>query len=127
MHAGVDVPYTRDSSSVSVVDAVRTGHLDIAFAFLPASLPDGVGAHDPATHPAALICRRDRRLAGRRRLALRTVADELLLGAVRGSVWRASVDRAFAGFDGNAKVPFEVNDPRHAGTAGPPTTTAAPL
>ncbi|MCQ0024102.1 LysR family transcriptional regulator [Streptomyces somaliensis DSM 40738] len=94
-HPGVEV-LLREDDSDRLVDAVRTGALDLALVGTPAPPPEDLGslvlvserlvAAVPAGHP----------LAGRRRVALRDVAAHPVVCMPPGTGLRAVFDRACA-------------------------------
>jgi len=108
-HPALNVNYTR-ATSMTLVPAVETREIDIAFVTLPASLPAGLVATPLATHPLVLLCHPDHRLAGRKKVSLEELADETFVGAPPGSLGSELIDRVFAAAGTERKVPYVVND-----------------
>ena len=56
LHPHVEIRYTR-GTSMSLIDAIQRGGLDIALVTRPPRLPAGLAATDLLTEPVALVCR----------------------------------------------------------------------
>ena len=108
-HPGLEISYAR-GTSMSLIPQVDRGELDLAFVSLPPRLPDGVVATTLATQPLMFVCRPDHALAGRKRVSLAALADEVFVGGPPGSVGYEELDLVFAAAGAERRVPFEVND-----------------
>lgn len=102
----------RDGSSDEFLTAVAEGRMDVAVLGLPAtaSVP-GVRSRELARERLAAVVSVGHRLAGRRRIALRDIADEPFVDFPAGTPGRAQSDLAFAGLGLRREVVFEVADP----------------
>lgn len=109
LHPHVEIRYTR-GTSMSLIDAIQRGGLDIALVTRPPRLPAGLAATDLLTEPVALVCRPDHRLAQRKRVNLKELVGEIFVSGPPGSVGYEAIDRVFAAGATERNVPFEAND-----------------
>jgi DNA-binding transcriptional LysR family regulator/SAM-dependent methyltransferase len=109
LHPAVDIRYLRDTS-MALVPEVEASRLDVAFVSLPQRLPEPVLAIPLVSQRLMFVCRPDHRLAGRKRIALRSLAGEDFVGPPNGSASYEAVDRVFTSAAHERRVPFEVND-----------------
>ncbi len=105
----VDIRYVRDTS-MALIPAVAASRLDVAIVSLPRQLPHPLLAIPLVTQPLVFVCRPDHPLAGRKRVTLRSLADQDFVGAPPGSTGYEALDQVFAGTGKRRRVPFEVND-----------------
>lgn len=102
-------------AGVNSDDAVRlvaAGELDLAFLGLPdgSGRPPGVASHELARDRHRAVLAPDHRLAGRRRLRLEQLADEVFVDFPAGTPGRRQTDLAFAGARLQREVAYEVTD-----------------
>ena len=96
--------------SLSLIDAVKTGELDIAFTQFLGSPPSGLNAWMLACEEMTLVCPPGHRFNGRTDLMLSDLTEESFvdLGADWGT--RQLIDRHFAESRLTRRTGFEVND-----------------
>lgn len=82
--------------SSAYLTSIVDGALDLALVSAPHRFPVGVDTDLLAEEPMLFACRPDHRLAGRKRVALRDLADEPMVGFPEGFGIRRLVDEAFA-------------------------------
>ncbi len=109
LHPAVDIRYMRDTS-MALVPEVAASRLDVAFVSLPRQLPEPVLAIPLMIQPILFVCRPDHPLAGRKRVTLRSLAEQDFVGPLPGWTGYESIDRVFAGTGKRRRVNFEVND-----------------
>ncbi len=98
----------RNGASTELVDAVATGDLDVAVLGLPASQhPARVASRELARERLVAVVGSSHRLASRRRIRLRDLAEETFVDFPRGSSGRAQSDLAFAAAGLQRSVDFE--------------------
>src|SRR6266849_2613920 len=96
LHPAVDIRYMRDTS-MALVPEVAASRLDVAFVSLPRQLPEPVLAIPLMIQPILFVCRPDHPLAGRKRVTLRSLAEQDFVGPLPGWTGYESIDRVFAG------------------------------
>ena len=96
--------------SLSLIDAVKTGELDIAFTQFLGSPPSGLNAWMLACEEMTLVCPPSHRFNGRTDLMLSDLTEESFVDL--GSDWgtRQLIDRHFAESRLTRRTGFEVND-----------------
>lgn len=107
-HVGVT---SRTGNSDDLAAAVRAGEIDVAFLGLPDTTePRGGRIRRLARERLVAVVPRDHRLADRRRVHLRDLADEPFADFPARSPGRTQSDNAFAAADLTRRVAFEAMD-----------------
>jgi DNA-binding transcriptional LysR family regulator len=109
LYLAVDIRYVRDTT-MALIPEVAASRLDVAFVTLPRRLPEPVQAIPLVTEPILFVCRPDHPLAGRKRVALTSLAEQDFVGPLPGWTGYEAVDRVFARAGKRRRVTFEVND-----------------
>jgi DNA-binding transcriptional LysR family regulator len=109
LHPAVDIRYVRDTS-MNLIPEVAASRLDVALVSLPRRLPESVLAIPLMTQPIVFVCRPDHPMAGRKRVTLKSLADQDFVGPLPGWTGYEGIDRVFAGTGKRRRVTFEVND-----------------
>lgn len=98
-------------TSYKLVESVAQGTLDVAFLGLPADAGvDGVHDHVLADDRHVAVVAPGHPLAGRERVTLRRLTDEVFVDFPPGGGGRAQTDQAFAAAGLRRDVAFEVSD-----------------
>jgi len=97
--------------SLSLIEGVRTGALDLAFTQFVGTIPPGTSAWMLACEPLVAACAPDHPLAGRRDVALADLIGETFVDLQPDWGTRQLVDRSFAEQRLSRRLGFEVNDP----------------
>ena len=108
-HPGVELQ-VRQSGSMALLEAVRTGELDVAFVAEPPQPPEGIRLHRLATDRMVLLCRPGHPLATRRRVGWPALVDETFVDFHPDWGSRQVTDRGFAAAGLSRRVSSEVND-----------------
>jgi DNA-binding transcriptional LysR family regulator len=77
-----------------IVADIRTGAVDVGFAYLPSELPPHTHYERLASGSMVLVCSRDHPLVGRTEIALAELQDETIICVPASSVRRTAVDEA---------------------------------
>jgi len=109
LYLAVDIRYVR-GTTMALIPEVVASRLDVAFVTLPRRLPEPVQAIQLVTEPILFVCRPDHPLAGRKRVALTSLAEQDFVGPLPGWTGYEAVDRVFARAGKRRRVTFEVND-----------------
>jgi DNA-binding transcriptional LysR family regulator len=110
-HPGVEITLVEDASD-ALLDGVRAGRLDLAVAGVAGPAPDGLHTATIADEDLVAAVDAGHRLAGRRTVTLRTLADEPLIALPRGTGGRTALERGFAAIGVAPRVALEAGDPR---------------
>lgn len=97
--------------SLSLIDGVRTGELDLAFTQFIGSVPPGISAWMLACEPMVAVCSPGHWPAGRRDVALGDLIGETFVDLHPDWGTRQLVDRSFSEQRLARRTGFEVNDP----------------
>ncbi|HEU4349455.1 MAG TPA: LysR family transcriptional regulator, partial [Actinoplanes sp.] len=108
-HPGVQIRL-RQGGSADLIEAVRTGDLDLAFVCAPLDGAPGMTLTPLATEPMMLACGPAHPLRERDSVDLREVRDDAFVDFSPGWVSRDVVDQAMAAARVERRVAFEVND-----------------
>ena len=117
LHPGVDIRYVRDTS-MALVPEVEASRLDVAFVSLPRRLPEAVMAVPLDTHVDVRVPTRPP-LAGRPRVALKSLVAEDFVGPPEGSTGYEAADRVFAATGQERRVPSRSTSLDHSGVRRP--------
>jgi DNA-binding transcriptional LysR family regulator len=98
------------AGSLKLIEGVRNGELDLAFAPFTGSPPPGLTARMLACEPLAAICPPGHWLAARESVALGELADEVFVDLHPEWGTRQLIDRSFAAQFLARRTGFEVND-----------------
>jgi len=110
-HPAVDVTLSVANSD-DLVDALRTGRLDLAVIGLGATTPAGIGTHVLAREPlVAVVSLRDS-LAATTTITVAALADRTLISLPRGTGLRSALEQACTAAGFALYVAFEAGDPR---------------
>jgi DNA-binding transcriptional LysR family regulator len=96
--------------SVALVEAVRAGELDLAFAQFAGDPAPGVSAWMLACDPLVAICAPGHWLAGRQTVSLRDLANETFVDLHTDWGTRRLIDQGFDAHRLSRRIGFEVND-----------------
>lgn len=110
-HPGVDITLT-EASTRELIDALRTGRLDVALIAVGPALPDGIAAEAVVDEPLVIAVSQDDILAERTAVALDVIRDRILISLPPGTGLRTYLDDACLGMGFRPKIGFEVGDPR---------------
>jgi DNA-binding transcriptional LysR family regulator len=110
-HPGVEITLVEDTSD-ALLDSVRAGRLDLAVAGVAGPAPDGLQTATIAGEDLVAAVDAGHRLAGRRTVTLRALADEPLIALPRGTGGRTALERGFAATGVAPRVALEAGDPR---------------
>ena len=111
LHPAVEITLS-EAGSGDLLDRLRAGRLDVAFAGLAADPPPGVAIHVITDEPLVAIVGRGDPLAATDTISLTELAERDLIGLPLGTGIRACVDGAFAALDLRPHFAFEAGDPR---------------
>jgi DNA-binding transcriptional LysR family regulator len=111
LHPAVEITLS-EAGSGDLLDGLRAGRLDVAFAGLAAEPLPGVAVHVITDEPLVAIVGRDDPLATTDTITLTELAGRALIGLPRGTAIRACVDDAFAALGLRPHFAFEAGDPR---------------
>jgi DNA-binding transcriptional LysR family regulator len=109
-HPGVEITLVEDRSD-RLVEAVRTGRLDLAVVGAAARHPAGVTGEVITEQALGAAVAADHRLAGRGRMPLADLRDLPLICLPRGSGMRTALEEACAAAGFRPRVAFEAGDP----------------
>jgi DNA-binding transcriptional LysR family regulator len=104
-HPGVEIRLKHGGSG-ELIDQVRAGRLDIAFAAMPSRPVDDLNVRRLASEPLVLACGLGHRLAGRDQVWVDDLEDESFVDFQPDWGSRAAVDAVL----GDRRIAFEVND-----------------
>jgi DNA-binding transcriptional LysR family regulator len=93
LHPGVDIRL-RQAGTTTLLQEVRDGRLELAFASLPDPAPAGLVGHELLSEVMMLVCSPEHPLAGRARLSLADLRDEPFVDGHPAWGIRTSNDRA---------------------------------
>lgn len=110
-HPGVALRL-RQAGAAVLVDEVRSGALDLAFAAVPGRGLRDLEAKMLADEPMLVACARSHPLADRERVRLRDLREESFVEFPPDWGVRIAVDQAFASAGITRQVAFELNDVR---------------
>jgi DNA-binding transcriptional LysR family regulator len=96
--------------TLSLIEGVLTGELDLAFTQFIGPIPPGVTAWMLACEPLAAVCARAHPLAGRCDVALSELVAETFVDLHPDWGTRQLIDRSFAENRLSRRIGFEVND-----------------
>ncbi|MDR3538576.1 MAG: LysR family transcriptional regulator [Acetobacteraceae bacterium] len=96
--------------SLSLIEGVRTGDLDLAFTQFVGSLPPGVTAWMLACEPLVAACAPWHPLAGKQNIAPRDLVEETFVDLHPDWGTRQLIDQAFAQSRLSRRIGFEVSD-----------------
>jgi DNA-binding transcriptional LysR family regulator len=96
--------------SLKLIEAVRSGELDLALAQLTGPAPPGLTARMLACEPLSAICAPGHWLAARPNIALAELVDEVFVDLHPDWGTRQLIDRSFAEQHLARRTGFEVND-----------------
>jgi DNA-binding transcriptional LysR family regulator len=108
-HPGVDIRL-RQAGTRRMLEEVREGRLELAFAALPASSAPGLFARDLVSEAMMLACAKTHPLAKRDSIALSALGDESFVDFYPDWGIRIEADAAFAAAGVDRHLAFEVND-----------------
>lgn len=108
-HPGVELRM-RQGGSTELIEAVRTGDLDLAFVSMPAPEPAGVELAELAREPMVLACGPEHRLVDHEYVELGELAKETFVDFHTGWITRDLTDRTLASICPDRRVALEVND-----------------
>jgi DNA-binding transcriptional LysR family regulator len=109
LHPGVDIRL-RQAGTTILLQEVREGRLELAFASFPDPAPVGLVGRELLSEAMMLACSPEHRLAGRATVSLADLGDEPFVDGYPGWGIRTSNDRAFRDAGLDRHVAFEVND-----------------
>jgi DNA-binding transcriptional LysR family regulator len=109
LHPGVDIRL-RQAGTTILLQEVREGRLELAFASLPDPAPAGLVGHELLSEAMMLACSAQHPLAGRTRVSLADLGDEPFVDGHPAWGIRTSNDRAFRAAGIERHVAFAVND-----------------
>jgi DNA-binding transcriptional LysR family regulator len=110
-HPGVELTLVEDISD-ALLDAVRTGGLDVALAGVAGAVPDLLETETVTDEHLVAAVHREHRLATRRTVTLRQLRDEPLIALPLGTGGRTALERGFAAAGLAPRVALEAGDPR---------------
>ncbi len=111
-HPGVEVTLSVANSD-DLIQALRTGRLDLAFVALGTGPPAGIGAHVLASEPlVAVVSRHDPPAATTTTITVAALAGRKLISLPRGTGLRSALDDACAAAGFTPHIAFEAGDPR---------------
>jgi DNA-binding transcriptional LysR family regulator len=108
-HPGVDIRL-RQAGTTILMQEVREGRLELAFASVPSPAPPGLFVHEFLSETMMVACSRTHPLAGRTSLSLTDLRDAPFVDGDPAWGIRISNDRAFREAGIERHVAFEVND-----------------
>ena len=97
--------------SLSLIEGVRTGELDLAFTQFIGSVPSGISAWMLACEPMVAVCAPGHWLAGGRDVTLGDMIGETFVDLHPDWGTRQLIDRSFGEQRLQRRIGFEVNDP----------------
>ena len=109
LHPAIDLRLRQAGAAVLLQD-VRDGRLELAFASFPAEPPAGLVGHELLNETMTLVCAPDHRLAERASVSLADLRDEDFVDGHQDWGIRMANDRAFAAAGIERHVAFEIND-----------------
>jgi len=96
--------------SLSLIEGVRTGELDLAFTQFASSIPRGMTAWMLACEPLVAVCAPGHPLAGQEGFALGRLVEEVFVDLHPDWGTRQLIDQSFAAQRLTRRTGFEVND-----------------
>jgi DNA-binding transcriptional LysR family regulator len=109
LHPGVDIRL-RQAGTTVLLQEVREGRLELAFASFPDPAPPGLVGHELLNEAMMLACSSEHPLAGRATVRLADLRDEPFVDGHPAWGIRMSSDRAFRDAGIERHVAFAVND-----------------
>jgi DNA-binding transcriptional LysR family regulator len=109
LHPGVDIRL-RQAGTTVLLQEVREGRLELAFASFPDPAPAGLVGHELLNEAMMLACSSEHPLAGRATVRLADLRDEPFVDGHPAWGIRMSSDRAFRDAGIERHVAFAVND-----------------
>lgn len=110
-HPEIEIKLLGGGGSTRLIEAVRTGRLDLALVTMPPRLPKQLEATVLATQPYAFVCGTDHPLAAEESVALKSVASETFVDFPMGAALRSANDAAFAADGLERRVALEADQP----------------
>ncbi len=110
-HPGVEVTLSVATSD-DLIQALRTGRLDLAFVALGTGPPAGIGAHVLASEPLVAVVSRHDPPATTTTITVAALAGRKLISLPRGTGLRSALDDACAAAGFTPHIAFEAGDPR---------------
>jgi DNA-binding transcriptional LysR family regulator len=110
-HPGVAIALVEDTSD-ALLDAVRSGRLDVALAGLAGAAPAALQTAIVTDEELVAAVHPDHRLGGRGAITVRALRDEPLIALPRGTGGRTALEDGFAAAGLSPRVAFEAGDPR---------------
>jgi LysR family transcriptional regulator, transcription activator of glutamate synthase operon len=105
----------REGTASEILDGLRAGEVDLAFAFIDAAAPgEGLVAEHLLDEELVLAITPGHRFAARTAVTLAEVATEPLITFKPGSTLRDSIAASFAAAGVTPRVPFDSNEPGSA-------------
>ena len=109
-HPGVEISLI-EAGTDALVEGLRDGSIDLAFAGFGASDPDGIEVLVVATTELVAAVAPGDPLVGRKQVRLAELAGRDLVGMARGTGLRRILDEACAAIGVQPRVAFEASDP----------------
>lgn len=109
-HPGVEITLTEDRTD-HLIEALRTGRLDLAIVALPGATPPGLATETIVDEPFVAVVAPDDPMADRTEADLAAIADRALLVLPRGTGMRTCIDDAYAAAGLEPHIAFEAGDP----------------
>lgn len=110
-HPAVEVTLSVANSD-DLVDALRSGRLDLAFIGLGATTPGGIGTHVLTSEPLVAVVSLSDQLAATTTITVNAFAERTLISLPRGTGLRSALDEACASAGFAPHIAFEAGDPR---------------
>lgn len=101
-----------EADSDSLVEALQSGQLDVAFIGLAATTPAGIEIHVVADQPLVAAVSHDDPLATKTTITLRAIRDRALISLPAGTGVRSCLDEACATASIKPHIAFEASDPQ---------------
>ncbi len=108
-HPGIEIKLVGGGGSTRLIEAVRTGRLELALVTMPPRLPRHLDATVLATQPYTFVCSPDHALADEESVALKSVVSEAFVEFPIGAALRSANDTAFAAEGLERRVVFEAD------------------
>jgi DNA-binding transcriptional LysR family regulator len=108
-HPGIDIRL-RQAGAIVLLQDVREGRMELAFASFPAEPPAGLIGHELLNETMTLVCAPDHPLAEKTSVSLADLREQDFVDGHRDWGIRIASDRAFAAAGIERHVAFEIND-----------------
>jgi DNA-binding transcriptional LysR family regulator len=109
IHPAIDIRL-RQAGTVALLQEVREGRLELAFASFPATTPAGLVGHELLDETMTLACAPDHPLAESGSVSLAGLREQDFIDGHQDWGIRIANDRAFAAAGVERHVAFEIND-----------------